>query len=122
MKKRKPNYLYKIFLETIPLIIGVILTAILWKHNVLLSVLFIIIIIVVLEVKYQPGDFQTLLYGLVAGFIIEVTGNYIIGYQQFTNPNFLGIPIWLPVAWAYGFMVMKRIGVIIYKSNKRLPL
>jgi len=74
---------------------------------------------IVLEIKYYPGDFQALIYGFIIGLIVEITGNYFVGYQNFANPSFLGIPAWLPIAWAYGFMAMKRIGVLIYKVSKK---
>jgi len=30
-----------------------------------------------------------------------------------TLPILFGIPIWLPIVWGYGFVAMKRIGIIL---------
>ena len=53
------------------------------------------------------------MYGILVGIVVEVIGTQISGYQSFTKPDFGGIPIWLPIAWGYGFVAMKRIGFIL---------
>ncbi len=58
-------------------------------------------------------EFYILFYGLIAGFIIETIGTQVSGYQSFTQPDVLGIPYWLVVSWGYGFILMKRISLII---------
>ncbi len=110
---------FQIFWETLPLLLGIILTGLLWKHNFLLTIIYLIVIAVILKIKHYHGDIHALIYGYVIGFIIETIGTSIAGYQSFTNPDFWGIPFWLPIAWAYGFMLMKRIGIIIYEAQKK---
>jgi hypothetical protein len=114
------NTFARVFLETMPLLVGVGLTYLFWRDKILLTLLYLLAIATVLKVKYYPGDFLALAYGLVLGLFVEVVGTTFAGYQKFANPDMLGIPIWLPISWAYGLMLMKRIGIIIYESRKKL--
>lgn len=58
-------------------------------------------------------EFIIFAYGILIGIIVEVIGTQVSGYQSFTRPDFGGIPMWLPIAWGYGFIAMKRIGLIL---------
>lgn len=60
-------------------------------------------------------------YGIAAGFIIETIGTQISGYQSFVQPDVWGIPYWLIVTWGYGFILMKRIGLIIASGSPWVP-
>ena len=102
----------KTLLELVPIFIGIALNGIFWKESLLLAFVYIIMIIVVVRTSYKKGDYIALGIGFVSGLIIEIMGASI-GFQVFTRPDFFGIPFWLPIAWAYAFMFMKRIGVII---------
>lgn len=73
----------------------------------------VILFIVVATGKDQKAEFLIMIYGLVTGSIIEVAGTRVSGYQSFARPDLFGIPYWLPVCWSYGFVVMKRVGLII---------
>ena len=108
-----------IFLETSPLLIGILLTYLFWKNNIILSIIYLVAILIILKVKYYQGDLFALIYGFVIGLLVETIGTSVSHYQSFANPDFLGIPMWLPIVWAYGFMLMKRIGVIIYDTKAR---
>ena len=110
------NYL-RIAMETMPLLIGIALAYLFWTNNALLTILYLAIIAAILFVRRFPGDVHALVLGFFIGLLIEVTGTSVSGYQSFMNPDFLGIPVWLPVAWAFGFMMMKRIGMIIHESR-----
>ncbi len=66
--------------------------------------------------KDRKVEMWIFFYGLTAGAFIEIIGTKISGYQNFENPDILGIPYWLLVAWGYGFVLMKRIGLIL-KNN-----
>ena len=110
------NLYWRIFLEILPLLVGVLLTFFFWRNNMLLAVLYLCAVGVVLWVHTDPGDYHVLVLGLLIGLLVEIIGTSVSGYQSFVNPDFLGIPVWLPIAWAYGLMAMKRIGVIVYRG------
>lgn len=71
--------------------------------------------------KDKKAEAFIALYGLIAAFIIETIGTQISGYQTFNNPTIGGIPIWLPVSFSYGFVLMKRIGMIISTGSPWSP-
>lgn len=103
----------KILLELVPILIGIALAGIFWRISFLLAFVFLVAIIIIVRTNYKKGDYLALGIGLVIGLLVEIVGTYFVGYQSFAKPDFLGIPLWLPLAWAYGFMFMKRVGVII---------
>lgn len=112
----RKDAIVKIFLETVPILIGVVLTYFFWKNNFLLTVLFAALLAATLKIKYYPGDLFALLYGSAIGFALEVFQTSVAKFHSFSNPDFLGIPVWMPFVWGYGFMLMKRIGIIIYRE------
>ncbi len=109
----------KISLETMPILIGVVFTYFFWKSNILLTVLFVAMLAAILAIKRYPGDLFVLIYGSALGFFLEVFQTSIAKFHNFANPDFLGLPVWMPLVWGYGFMLMKRIGIIIYEDAKQ---
>ena len=108
---------HKISLQILPIVFGVVLSYFFWQSSALLALLYIVTIFIVVRWKYYPGDYAALVVGFLVGLIVEIPGTSISGYQSFAHPDFLGIPMWLPIAWAYGLMMMKRIGVILHEYN-----
>ena len=80
----------KVFIETLPILFGILIL----RHR-------------------DNSEFAIFIYGIIIGGLVEVIGTQVSGYQSFTEPDFLGIPMWLPVVWGYGFVAMKRIGIIL---------
>lgn len=103
-----------IVFHSLPIIFGIIISGILWKSSILLLSIYIIaVILLILAGEDRKTEIHILIYGIATGFIVEAIGTEISGYQSFTNPDFFGIPYWLPVVWGFGFILMKRIGLII---------
>ena len=101
-------------IHSLPLATGILLAYLFWKNNTLLLILFAIITAaLVTRGKDKKTELWVFSYGITAGFIIETIGTQISGYQSFTKPQILGIPYWLLVAWGYGFILMKRLSLII---------
>lgn len=97
-----------------PLAFGIPLSYLFWKSNMLLLGIYVVaIMFLILSGKDRKIELQVLVYGMIAGFAIETIGTQISGYQNFMNPDILGIPYWLIVVWGYGFVLMKRISLII---------
>lgn len=109
------NKIKEVVMQTIPLLLGLFFAGLLWKYNIILLLVFIGILIAVFLIKYNKGEFIILLYGIGIGLLIEILGTYVIHYQSFANPDILGIPLWLPVAWGYAFVLMGRIAKILSK-------
>jgi len=107
------NKLKEVMIQTIPLLIGLLFAGILWRFNLLLLLIFLAILFIVLLREYHKGEIIVFFYGLGIGLLIEITGTFIIKYQSFANPDLFGIPLWLPVAWGYAFVMMGRIARIL---------
>ena len=72
-----------------------------------------------LTVARVPGDWLYALVGAVAGPVVEAT---LAGADAFayTDPDFAGIPMWLPALWANGGLFIRRLlapVVLDYRSR-----
>ncbi len=104
----------QIIIQTLPLLVGMTFSYLFWKYNIILFGIYLISLIGLVTLgKDRKNEFIILLYAIIIGFIVETIGANISGYQTFNNPDALGIPYWLLLAWGYGFILMKRIGLII---------
>lgn len=101
---------WQIFIETLPILLGIILSYLLWRNSMLLFLVYLILTVGLILWRRDKKEFIIFGYGILIGFIVETIGTQISGYQSFTEPDFLGIPLWLPIVWGYGFVAMKRIG------------
>ncbi len=102
-----------ILLETLPIFVGIFFSYIFWQNNFILFIIYLGLTFGLISFHKDRAEFAMFAYGLIVGFVIEVFDTRIAGYQSFANPDFLGIPMWLPIAWGYGFVGMKRVGFII---------
>ncbi len=109
-----PTKTFNLIIHTLPLLLGICFSYLFWRINNLLLAVFLVAVFVVLWMsRDRKTEFLTFVYGMAVGFLIETFGTRISGYQSFANPQMLGIPDWLVVAWGYGFVLMKRVGLII---------
>jgi hypothetical protein len=60
--------------------------------------------------KHEPLLF---LIGVCIGAFVEI-GLRIFGYQQvWTSASLFGVPLWLPIAWGVGFVLITRLGILV---------
>lgn len=76
-----------------------------------------ILIIYILWGNDKVLELKIATYGIIWGFILEITSTEISGFHSFRRPDFMGIPFWLPVSWGYGFVMAKRVSLIIYTNS-----
>ena len=71
------------------------------------------------RLKFAPvrGDWAFALLGAVAGPAVEAAV-HAIGAFDYTEPDFLGLPIWLPALWANGGLAIRR----LFGPFARLPV
>lgn len=97
----------KIFLNIIPILIMVGLIPYI-KNDYFLTGTYLALIIVLFLIKREKRDIFIFFFGVFAMTLSE----YIFirtGVETFNRQSLLGVmPIWLPVLWGYGFVVMKR--------------
>ncbi len=104
----------KLVTHSSPLVLGILLSYLFWESNTLLLGIYILaVFILIISGRDRKIELLIWVYGMIAGFAIETIGTQVSGYQNFTNPDILGIPYWLVVAWGYGFILMKRISLIL---------
>jgi hypothetical protein len=105
----------KIIIQMIPFFIGLVSGGLFWQHNLVVFLIFIGILISVFMMEYNKGEAVIFIFGIGIGLLVEVIGNYLVGYQSFANPDIFGIPLWLPLAWGYAFVFMGRMARILSK-------
>ena len=78
-----------------------------------LSLIYIGIIIISFVVRKEKHDLKIFFFGFFVMIISEII--FIsTGVEIFIRNSLFGLmPIWLPLLWGYGFVVMKRIIKII---------
>lgn len=103
----------KLFIETIPIVAGIPVSYFFWQNTLVLSLIYLAASLLLIYLHKDRTEFMIFLYGALIGSIVEVIGVNISGYQSFSKPDILGIPIWLPIVWGYGFVAIKRIGSAI---------
>jgi len=103
----------KVFIETLPIFFGILLSYLFWENNMLLFIIYLALTLGLIYFHKDKIEFIIFAYGILVGAIVEIIGTQVSGYQSFTKPDFGGIPIWLPVVWGYGFVAMKRISFVL---------
>lgn len=102
----------KIFLYTVP-VLGMIGLIPVVESDYLLAGLYTVLIgIVLVAIKAKKTDLIAFFFGLFAMTFFE----YIFistGVETFTRNSLFGMPLWLPLLWAYGFVAIKRSVVIL---------
>lgn len=101
------------FVETLPILFGILLSHLFWQNNVLLFIIYFVLTLGLIYVHKDKTELIIFAYGAVIGAIVEIIGTRVSGYQSFIKPDFGGIPMWLPIVWGYGFIAMERIGFVI---------
>ena len=103
MKKKITHILANV----IPIILMIALIPFI-TNDYMLALVYLIIIAVALALKCEKMDFLF----LILGFFVMIASEYFFistGVEVFQRQTLLNaMPIWLPVLWAYGFVVMKR--------------
>ena len=86
-----------------------------------LTAFIVAVTFIMFLVRNHPHEPALFAVGVVVGAIVEI-GFRILGYQQtWTQASLFGIPLWLPIAWGVGFVLITRLGIAIrgIKPRKR---
>ncbi len=79
----------------------------------LLTFLSILFLGIIFKVKTHPNEPRVFMLGLFLGIFIEVVLGAVARQQYWVNASLMGVPVWLPIAWGIGFVVITRIGIDI---------
>lgn len=101
------NNIFKIFLNSMPVLIMVGLIAVI-ESDYWLTLVYCLIIAVSFRIKYERNEHVVLIFG----FFIMIISEFIFistGVETFNRNTLFGLmPIWLPFLWGYGFVAIKR--------------
>lgn len=102
----------KIALNIIPILVMIGLIS--FVHNdYMLTAFYLTIIILALLVKCERYD----VFIFFIGSIFMTVSEYLFistGVEAFVRQSFFGLmPLWLPILWGYGFIVIKRSVLIL---------
>lgn len=113
-KKLEKQLMFDIFL----FVIGVFLIVVFYENTVLLAVLLFVAWSFALKFWHKKHDAYFFIVGAIIGTIGEIVA-VSFGVWQYANPSFLGIPLWLPLAWGLGVVLIKRIAEIFVKIEMK---
>ncbi len=85
-----------------------------YADNIIVTALLLLTLAVGMKFWYKKHDVYFFVVGTVLGPIGEVVAIYF-GAWQYTNPTFLGIPMWLPIVWGLAAVLIKRISELFVK-------
>ena len=102
------NIKKNLILEILLFSVGVTLISALHARNLVLAFLLLVVWSVGIKFWHKKQDIVFFVVGGILGPLVEIIAVYF-GAWQYTNPSFLGIPLWLPFAWGLGAVLIKRI-------------
>ena len=107
----------QIIIQLLPFLLEMALIYFLWRQSlVLLIICFLILVAYILMGHHRTYELKMATLGILWGFALELTG-VKSGFHVFNSPDFMGIPLWLPVFWGQGFVTAKRISYISHAKN-----
>jgi len=108
------NKLYKIFLNSLPVLVMVGLIPLI-GDDLMLSGAYALVIFVSFIFKREAKEWLIFLSGLILMTFFEYIF-ILTGVEVFYRNSLFGImPIWLPLLWAYGFVAIDRVVKILDK-------
>lgn len=103
-RKIEKELLFELFV----FIICVAAISLLYMNNLMLSVVLLAVWGAALKFWHKKDDFVIFICGGIIGPIAEIVFVYF-GVWQYANPTFLGIPVWLPLAWGFATILIVRV-------------
>ena len=94
--------------------VGILFIVLFYQNNILLTVLLFVAWLFALKFWHKKHDAYFFIVGAIVGPIGEIVA-ISFGVWQYTNPSFLGIPIWLPLVWGLAVVLIKRVAEIFVK-------
>lgn len=111
MKKK----ILAILVNLIPIVLMIGLISLV-KNDWLLALVYLVIIAIAFVIRIEKREIQILILGFVLmtlaeTFFVKTTVEFFIRDSMFHL-----FPVWLPILWAYGFVVIKRSTFILLED------
>lgn len=81
--------------------------------EVFLTILAVVLTIIIALLQMYQHEVYVFILGLLLGLFVEVFLGLFARQQQWTDASLLGAPLWLPIIWGIGFVVITRVGINI---------
>jgi len=94
----------------------VLVTVLFFRQNWLLFFILIPLAYLMLNIKPDKREFKFFLFCGFFGSLAEMISIYI-GVWEYSNPNFINIPVWLFILWGIASIYILRMGDF-FKSLK----
>jgi hypothetical protein len=94
----------------VPLLVGLYVTSVGANGSGAVAFTVALAILLTVRLAFAPvrGEWAFALVAAIAGPVVEAT-IHAIGAFDYTEPDFLGVPVWLPLLWANGGLAIRRI-------------
>lgn len=99
----------ELVIELLIFVFGVVSLSLLWHSPIITSLLIILLALGILKFWYEKNDW---LWFVAAGFFGALGEILIIrfgGVWHYANPDFLGVPMYLPLAYGISGLMGKKI-------------
>ena len=108
----------ELFFDIMLFVVGLVFISFFYMNNILLTVLLLLLLVFGLKFWYKKHDIYFFVFGAIIGLIAEVVAVHF-GAWQYTNPSILRVPIWLPIAWGFVVVLIKRITEIFVEIRSK---
>lgn len=104
----------RIIVSLLPFFLSAGLVYLFWRQSFLLLFLYASVLVIEIFLGHDRiVEVKLAVIGILWGFVLETIG-ISSGYHTFNKPDLMGIPLWLPIFWGYGFIAAKRVSSIVY--------
>jgi len=90
-----------------PLIVALALQPFI-QGEVQYTIVIVAVLLITFKIKYYKGEWTLFLVGAIISLLFEMVGGLYYRTQFWADASLFGIPIWLPILWGYGFVMIGR--------------
>lgn len=106
------NGIRNLALEVLLYFLSTLFIISLWKNNLVVLMLMLLVWLFALKFWHSREDIIFFLAAAFFGPLGEIVAIHF-GVWAYANPSMLGIPVWLPFAWGYVGMLIRRLSITI---------
>ena len=103
--------------ELVVFALCICLIVLFWRHVIFLTGCLVVLYAIGNRFWHKKHDYVFFVIGAILGPMAEVVCIYFRVWS-YSNPTFLGIPLWLPFAWGIAALMITRIAETFVKIEK----
>lgn len=84
----------------------------LWEQSLVLATVMLVVTVVVLVLRRNSIDVWVSIIILVTSALIEALSVHF-GIWQHMNPDYLGVPLWIPLGWVLFALFIRSLYVLL---------